>query len=95
MLFLGLGTGLGSALLWDKTVMSLELGDRPYRETYIIENYLGIPGLELLSEKKWKREVAYAVTQLRKAFIAEYAVLGGRSCASFQAPAGRSGAREK
>jgi hypothetical protein len=77
MLFLGLGTGLGSALLWDKILMPLELGDLPYRERYIIENYLGIPGVALLGEKKWKREVAYAVTQLRKSFIADYVVLGG------------------
>ena len=77
MLFLGLGTGLGSALLWDKILMPLELGDLPYRERYIIENYLGIPGVALLGEKKWKREVAYAVTQLRKSFIADYIVLGG------------------
>jgi len=77
MLFLGLGTGLGSALVWDKTLMPLELGDLPYREKYIIENYLGIPGLSLLGEKKWKLEVAYAVTQLRKSFVADYIVLGG------------------
>jgi polyphosphate glucokinase len=57
--------------------MPLELGDLPYRERYIIENYLGIPGVALLGEKKWKREVAYAVTQLRKSFIADYVVLGG------------------
>lgn len=77
MLFLGLGTGLGSALLWDETLMPLELGDLPYRRDHIIENYLGIPGLALLGEKKWKREVTYAVTQLRKSFIADYVVLGG------------------
>ena len=77
MLFLGLGTGLGSALVWDKILMPLELGDLPYRERYIIENYLGIPGVALLGEKKWKREVAYAVTQLRNSFIADYIVLGG------------------
>src|SRR5882724_8376260 len=77
MLFLGLGTGLGSALVWDETLMSLELGDLPYPDGHIIENYLGIPGLELLGEKKWKREVTYAVTQLRKSFIADYVVLGG------------------
>jgi hypothetical protein len=77
MLFLGLGTGLGSALVWDNTLMPLELGDLPYRHERIIENYLGIPGLELLGEKKWKREVVYAVTQLRKSFIADYVVLGG------------------
>jgi hypothetical protein len=77
MLFLGLGTGLGSALVWDKTLMPLELGDLPYSDGHIIENYLGIPGLELLGEKKWKREVAYAVAQLKKSFIADYVVLGG------------------
>jgi hypothetical protein len=77
MLFLGLGTGLGSALLWNNTLMPLELGDLPYPVGQIIENHLGIPGLELLGEKKWKREVAYAVTQLKKSFIADYVVLGG------------------
>jgi hypothetical protein len=77
MLFLGLGTGLGSALLWDKTLMSLELGDLPYPDGHIIENYLGIPGVELLGENKWKREVMYAITQLKKSFIADYVVLGG------------------
>src|SRR5216110_3484656 len=77
MLFLGLGTGLGSALVWDKTLMPLELGDLPYANGKIIENDLGIPGVELLGEKKWKREVTYAVIQLKKAFIADYVVLGG------------------
>jgi len=77
MLFLGLGTGLGSALLWNKTLMPLELGDLPYRDGHIIENYVGIPGLELLGEKKWEREVLYAVMQLKRSFIADYAVLGG------------------
>ena len=77
MLFLGLGTGLGSALVWDNILMPLELGDLPYPDGQIIENYLGIPGLELLGEKKWKREVAYAVTQLKKSFIADHVILGG------------------
>jgi polyphosphate glucokinase len=77
MLFLGLGTGLGSAVAWDRILMPLELGDLPYPDDNKIENYLGIPGLELLGEKKWKREVTYAVTQLKKSFIADYVVLGG------------------
>ncbi|PYI60744.1 MAG: ROK family protein [Verrucomicrobia bacterium] len=77
MLFLGLGTGLGSALVWERTLMPLELGDLPYRHGKIIENCLGIPGLELLGQKKWKREVLYAVMQLKKSFIADYVVLGG------------------
>jgi predicted NBD/HSP70 family sugar kinase len=77
MLFLGLGTGLGSTLVWNSTLMPLELGDLPYPNGKIIENYLGIPGLESLGEKKWKREVLYAVMQLKESFIADYVVLGG------------------
>jgi polyphosphate glucokinase len=77
MLFLGLGTGLGSALVWNKSLMPLELGDLPYPDGKIIENFLGIPGLELLGKKKWKREVTFAVTQLKNSFIANYVVLGG------------------
>jgi len=77
MLFLGIGTGLGSALVWEKTLMPLELGDLPYPNGKIIENYLGIPGLELLGQRKWKREVTYAVAQLKNSFIADYVVLGG------------------
>ena len=45
MLFLGLGTGLGSALVWDRNFISLELGDLPYPNGKIIENHLGVPGL--------------------------------------------------
>ncbi|MGE5208856.1 MAG: ROK family protein, partial [Alphaproteobacteria bacterium] len=77
MLFLGLGTGLGSALVWDRNLMSLELGDLPYPNRKIIEEYLGIPGLDMLGKKRWKREVLHAVNQLKRAFIADYVVLGG------------------
>src|SRR5438034_11185437 len=76
MLFLGLGTGLGSALVWKKTLLPLELGDLPYPDGKIIENYLGIPCLALLRKKKWKHEGFYAVGQLKKAFISDYVVLG-------------------
>ena len=77
MLFLGLGTGLGSALVWKNNVLSLELGDLPYRDGEIIEDYLGKAGLLKLGEKEWKDEVAYAIAQLQKAVIADYVVLGG------------------
>jgi predicted NBD/HSP70 family sugar kinase len=77
MLFLGLGTGLGSALVWDNYVLSLELGDLPYRNGSIIEDYLGKPGLERLGEKDWQRDVAHALVQLKKSLIADYVVLGG------------------
>src|SRR5205823_12623887 len=85
MLFLGLGTGLGSALVWEKTLLPLELGDLPYPEDKIIENYLGVPGLELLGEREWKREVIYAVLQLKRSFIADYVVLGGGNVRRFNA----------
>ena len=77
MLFLGLGTGLGSALIWEKTVLPLELGDLPYRNGSVIEDYLGKPGLAELGEKTWQRDVEHALVQLKKSLIADYVVLGG------------------
>lgn len=77
MLFLGLGTGLGSALLWERNLLSLELGDLPYPAGLRIEDYLGKAGMEELGRKAWRREVEGAVAQLKLAFIADYVVLGG------------------
>src|SRR5438045_1632388 len=77
MLFLGLGTGLGSALIWEKTVLPLELGDLPYRNGSVIEDYLGKPGLADLGDTPWQRDVKHALVQLRKSLIADYVVLGG------------------
>jgi len=77
MLFLGLGTGLGSALVWDSYVLPLELGDLPYRNGSIIEDYLGKAGQTRLGEKTWQRDVQHALVQLKKALIADYVVLGG------------------
>jgi predicted NBD/HSP70 family sugar kinase len=84
MLFLGLGTGLGSALAWTRTLMPLELGDLPYREHEIIEEWLGIPGLRRLGEKEWKREVLFAIPLLRRSFVADYIVLGGGNAKRFK-----------
>ena len=77
MLFLGLGTGLGSTLIWDSNVLPLELGDLPYGNGHNIEHYLGKAGLDRLGEKQWKREVVRAVLLLKKSLIADYVVLGG------------------
>ena len=85
MLFLGLGTGLGSALIWDTNLLSLELGDLPYGNGHIIEDYLGKSGLKRLGEKRWKREVLHAVTLLKKSLIADYVVLGGGSAKKLDA----------
>jgi polyphosphate glucokinase len=84
MLFLGLGTGLGSAMAWPKTLVPLELGDLPYRDGKIIEQYLGKPGLARLGERAWKNEVRHAVRQLRRSFIADYVVLGGGNAKRFK-----------
>ena len=83
MLFLGLGTGLGSALVWTNYVLPLELGDLPYRNGSIIEDYLGKPGLARLGEKTWRRDVEHALVQLKKALIADYVVLGGGNAKKF------------
>ena len=84
MLFLGLGTGLGSALLLENLLFPLELGDLPYRDREIIEKFLGIPGIKRLGLKTWKREVMFAVQQLKKSFIADYVVLGGGNVHRFK-----------
>jgi polyphosphate glucokinase len=77
MLFLGLGTGLGSALLWDRYVVSLELGELPYTNRNTIEDQLGDVGLERLGFKNWQRLVKRVIPKLKKALIADYVVLGG------------------
>jgi len=89
MLFLGLGTGLGSTLIWENNVLPLELGDLPYGNDHIIEDCLGKSGLQDLGEKRWKSEVLRAVMLLKKSLIADYVVLGGGSVKKFdQLPKG-------
>ncbi len=83
MLFLGLGTGLGSAMAWTKTLLPLELGDLPYRDGKIIEQFLGKPGLARLGLRSWKSEVRHAVQQLKRCFVADYVVLGGGNAKRF------------
>jgi len=76
MLFLGLGTGLGSTLIVDGTVEPMELGHLPYRgATY--EDYVGLRGLEKFGKKKWRSFVADVVEQLSRALEPDDVVLGG------------------
>ena len=77
MLFLGLGTGLGSALIVDGTVTPMELAHLPYKRGRTYEDYLGDRGRHRLGAKKWRREVTDVVDQLSKALEAEYVVIGG------------------
>ena len=76
MLFLGLGTGLGSAMVVDGIVEPMELGHLPYRKgTY--EDYIGIEGLKRFGKKKWRHYVADVVARLTAALEPDYVVLGG------------------
>lgn len=77
MLFLGLGTGLGSTLVLPDMLLPLELGDLPYRDHRVIEDFLGRSGIGELGAKEWEHEVHFAVQQLKKSVIADYVVLGG------------------
>lgn len=77
MLFLGLGTGLGSALVIGKTVVPLELAHLPYRKGRTFEDYVGLRGIKRRGKKKWRRAVADVVARLKAAMVADYVVLGG------------------
>jgi polyphosphate glucokinase len=77
MLFLGLGTGLGSAMIVDGVLEPMEVAHLPYKRGRTYEDYLGIRGLKRLGKKKWRRHVARIVEQLKNALEAEYVVLGG------------------
>jgi polyphosphate glucokinase len=76
MLFLGLGTGLGSALIVGGIVAPLELAHLPYKKgTY--EDYVGLAGLERHGEKKWRRHVVDVVKHLIAALQPDDTVIGG------------------
>jgi polyphosphate glucokinase len=77
MLFLGLGTGLGSAMVVDGIVQPMELAHLPYKKGKTYEDYIGLRGLERLGKKKWRRHVADIVERLQKALEPDYVVLGG------------------
>jgi polyphosphate glucokinase len=76
MLFLGLGTGLGSAMVVDGLIEPMELGHLPYRKA-TFEDYVGIRGLEKRGKKKWRRYVADVVERLITALEPTDVVLGG------------------
>ena len=76
MLFLGLGTGLGSAMIVDGRLEPMGLGHLPYRKaTY--EDYIGVRGLQRLGKKKWRKYVADVVKRLAAALEPDNFVLGG------------------
>jgi polyphosphate glucokinase len=77
MLFLGLGTGLGSTLVVNNILLPLELAHLPYRKNRTYEEYLGTAGLQRLGQKKWREHVMIVAKLLKNALIAEYVVVGG------------------
>jgi polyphosphate glucokinase len=81
MLFLGLGTGLGSAMIVDGILQPTELGHLPYRKGETFEDRVGVSGFERLGKKKWRREVADVVMHFIEALQPDYVVLGGGNAA--------------
>ena len=77
MLFLGLGTGLGSTLIVDGVVAPLELAHLPYKSGGTFEHHVGIAALKRLGLKKWRATVLEVVAILRMALQADDVVLGG------------------
>jgi polyphosphate glucokinase len=77
MLFLGIGTGLGSAIIFDGVVIPLELAHLPYKKGRTYEEYIGLAGLELRGKKRWRRSVLDIIARLQAALVCDYVLLGG------------------
>jgi polyphosphate glucokinase len=77
MLFLGLGTGLGSALITEEIILALELGHLPYKRGVTLGETLGRQGLKRLGKSDWRRAVMDIAPALMKAFMADSVVIGG------------------
>lgn len=77
MLFLGIGTGLGSALVLEGIVQPMELAHLPYRKNLTYEDYVGRRGLERLGKKRWRERVLDVIDRLAAALIVDYVVVGG------------------
>jgi polyphosphate glucokinase len=95
MLFLGLGTGLGSALVVRGIVEPLELGHLPFRSG-TFEDYVGERGRQRLGKKKWREAVAETIDRLSAALEPDYVVLGGGNAKKLEElpPTTRLGANE-
>jgi len=77
MLFLGLGTGLGAAMIADNVALPMELAHLPYKKGRTYEDYVGLAGLDRRGKKKWRQSVLDVVERLRAALEPDYVVLGG------------------
>jgi polyphosphate glucokinase len=86
MLFLGLGTGLGSALIVDGRLEPMELAHLPYRKGRTYEDYIGEAGLKRLGKRKWRKHVWAVVELLSKALEPDYVVVGGGNARRLDEP---------
>src|SRR5439155_1262530 len=84
MLFLGLGTGLGSALIIDGQLEPMELGHLPYKKGHTFEDYVGIRGLERHGKKRWRTYVLDVIARLRAALEPDEIVIGGGNAAKLE-----------
>ena len=76
MLFLGLGTGLGSTMILEGTIAPMELGHLPFRKA-TFEDYVGERGRERLGNKRWRKAVIETVERLTAGLLPDYVVIGG------------------
>lgn len=86
MLFIGLGTGVGSALVTGRSIMPLELGNLRFTRKRTLHQCLGRAGLKRLGLAAWRRAVAEAVGFLRESFAADYVMLGGGNTKKLKEP---------
>ena len=93
MLFLGLGTGLGSALIAQNVIVPLELGALPSRDGVDLGEVLGRNGLKRLGKRRWQKELVRVIEHFTAAFTADYIVLGGGNARTLKlVPPGRASA---
>src|SRR5947209_698622 len=86
MLFLGLGTGLGSALIIDGALEPMELAHLPYKHGRTFEEYVGIRGFKRLGKARWRKCVLDVVERLKSALNAEDVVVGGGNARKLRTP---------
>ena len=77
MLFLGLGTGLGSAMVVEGIVQAMEVAHLPWKKGKTYEDFLGLRGLKRQGRRAWSKQVLKAIEDLRSALECEHVVLGG------------------
>jgi polyphosphate glucokinase len=96
MLFLGLGTGLGSAIVDEGRLEPLELAHLPYRKGKSYEEYIGVAGMKDLGRAKWAHHVGVISSLLRNGLLCDYVVLGGGNVAKLDVlpPKCRRGSNE-